>query len=452
MTTFYPSVFRPKFAAASGVFKKPFADAWWFGGRDRIDGYSPSLFLDIINDRYSVNNTETTLASLITVTSAAGKRYIGPNGFEKVALANERRIDYSYGVGELQLVGGYTQQIWPSRAKLGFWYRNEAVYDSAQTMISCRGDTIEKIVPTGATGLKFIRPCNTSATISYVAGTTYTFSFDIFIPPTDGGTGNIILESPNSTAFDAAAFGSTVQNTINVRAGTYTGGLSNITIRRIGPMFRVTKTAVASGTIVSLGFPQIFWSIYGPSTGDGTSGFFIDRSLTHIGTAELPYVESVGATVAVTGDTCQLSTEAYNVLAGASGAVAARGVYPVTAVASARLIAYGGFQIVGPRAGSNTQAENFNGTSAVYASAGSGNWLTGFGAVGSWDAGNRSIVFNGGTVTNDANGRGTQSAIFIGPQTGMQAGQIIRLRQLVGWNLPTIGTNAQLQAQARLVS
>lgn len=376
--------------------------------------------------------------------------YASPYIPTKGLAASTPRIDYSYGVGELQLVGAYTQEVWPSRHSLGTWQRNEISVDNAQTMISISGDSIPKYVPTVATGLKFCSPRNVGSTMTYNVGTAYTFSIDIISPKTDGGSGNIILETPNGTAFDAATWGNTAQNTINIRNGTYSGGFAGVNIRRIGSMFRVTKTVVASGTISSAAFPQVYWNIYGPSTGDGVSGFFIDRSLVHIGSAELPYVESISAPVTVTGDTCTLTTAAYNVLAGTSGAVAARGVYPVTAIASSRLVAYGGFHIVGPRTGNLTQAENFNGTTAVYASAASGNWPTGFGAVGSWNAGNRSIVLNGGTVTNDANGRGAQTVITIGPQTGMQAGQFIRLRQLVGWNLADIGTNAQLQAQARL--
>ena len=162
------------------------------------------------------------------------------------------------------------------------------------------------------------------------------------------------------------------------------------------------------------------------------------------------WIPTTTATVTRTADTCPLTTEAFGVLSVSAGAVAVRGIYPSTAIASSRLLSYGGYHIVGPRINTTTQAENYNGTSPVYATAGSGTWATGFGVSASWNAGNRSICFNGGTVTNDANGRGSQTSGYIGPQSGLQAGQVIRLRQLVVWSLSDIATNAQLQAQARL--
>ena len=47
---------------------------------------------------------------------------------------------------------------------------------------------------------------------------------------------------------------------------------------------------------------------------------------------------------------------------------------------------------------------------------------------------------------------GSRAAVYLGPNGGLVAGQILRVRQLVGWTLADRPSSAGIQAQARLAT
>lgn len=414
---------------------------WWNDAANNIDAVAPTLFADQKNNRYMLNGVPVAASDIYTVSSAAGSTYINQNGVMQTAGANTLRVDYTNGVGELLAEGAATNLILNSNNLVsgGGWSVINATRATGPTFIDGTSSYCE--IATSTSGNPRVQQSITLVISSVLvlstivrAGTAPRFSLCIH----NGGGGAV-----QGAKFDISGAGaifttsaSTTASIVKLPNGDYfvqtsfTTGVANPSVV-VGPDDGVSGLVFPSGTTSGL-------TIY-------TCGVQAE-----VGTVATSLIPTAGSTVTRTADTITLTAAAYTVLSGTSGAVAARGVYPALAAASSRLVAYGSTHLIGPRTGTLTQAENFNGTSSVFASAGSGTWPVAFGTVASWNAGNRSICFNGGTVTNDANGRGTAAAITIGPSSGMQAGQIIRLQQLVGWTLTTIGTNAQLQAQARV--
>lgn len=381
---------------------------------NRIDGVRPSLFADVRNERYSLNGRRVALNSILAVTAAAGKTFVARDGSLKIAGANTPRVCYRNGKAQLRLEGDATNFI---------TYSNDlsnAVWAKSDFGTGAGIPTVELF--SGVAGDK---------------DAVWRVTFPTCVSPQQSS-----LEHAGGTGVSLIRTGS-----IEVRADApCTLALRVQTSESIINITTQWQRFSGQGTAA---IQRVLGIKVRPASGTSTSAVvYVRRGQVEDG-GLTSYIHNDTIETTRTADICQLTAAAFTVLNGTQGAVVARGTYPITPIASSRLIAYGGFHLAGPRTGTVNQAENFNGTTAVFATASTGTWAGGFGVAAAWDAANRSLVMGGGTVTNDANGRGSQSAIYIGPQTGMQTNQVIELEQLVGWNLPAIATNAQLQAQAR---
>ena len=61
-------------------------DAWWLRPEHIVDGVAPGFFADILNRRSALGGAAVSLASLLTVTAAAGKTYLDGGGVLRWSL------------------------------------------------------------------------------------------------------------------------------------------------------------------------------------------------------------------------------------------------------------------------------------------------------------------------------------------------------------------------------
>lgn len=392
---------------------------WWLNPANQMDGVNPDLFADPTGMRYMLNQREVTAADIFALSSAAGKTYVDASGVLRTAGVNEVRVDYSSGVGEILFEGAATNKM-----------------------------TIFNASPTSTAGL--IREGDAAATITLVNDTAALTAAGINI-----GNGNVyLLDNTAGVGVAAATVNVECGNTNQHAMSAYARCEGQGSIRRnaIGATIQLINnqsTYIRIGGVVT---PAAATNRLSMNVTAGGRLWFILPNLVEA-TSVTSTIITAGSATTRTADIVPLTAAARAVLAGgAGGAVAARGVYPVLPISGSRIVGFStlDFLLAGPNA-SNTQAQAFANAIGLNAPAGSGLLSTGFGMVNSYGSSGRRLCLNGGTVVGDANIiDGTDLAsVFIGPSTGMQAGQVIRLRQLVGWTLADRASAAAVQAQAR---
>ena len=401
-----------------------FDDLFWLAPQNRVDGVAPLLFADARNNRYSLNNQFVRASDIFALSSAAGKTYIDASGVLRTAGANELRVDHSNGVPEALFEGGFTDFI-TQREDISSTAWAAAALPNPSPATPNQG-----IAPNGNNVATLMSPSSFSPhrralITALTAGATYTASIWVKRAPTGSAT----------------HFRLTANNTSVWLAGATRKVLLTDTWQRVTMTWSNINTANA---YVHIGART--------DTGSDDSDCFGDvlvwGAQAVAGPIAMSNVSTGVGVVAVTADICPLTVAARGVLLGSAGAVAARAVYPVNTIANSRLITLGSNSMITPSSGL-VQSFTNNGTTSLVANTGSGSWASGAGGSVSWGGSGRRIAMNGGAVVEDAGTIGAGSTIHVGPSTGMQAGQIIRLRQLVGWTLADRASAAAVQAQAR---
>jgi hypothetical protein len=84
----------------------PIVGNWWDEPEHLMDGVSPNLFSAPNLGLYMLNGNAVSPQDIFALSSAAGKTYVDASGVLRTAAANEVRVDYSSGVGELLFEGG----------------------------------------------------------------------------------------------------------------------------------------------------------------------------------------------------------------------------------------------------------------------------------------------------------------------------------------------------------
>ncbi len=412
-----------------------FGRDFWLQPQHLVDGIAPGFFVDAIG-QYMLNNQLVLPNAIFNLSSASGKTYIDASGVLRTAAANDIRRDFSSGVSEILFeglateVGQYTNTF--SNA---LWSKDTA------TVTPNAG-----ISPTGENNAwKLVANAGYNYSASNASVLSRFFSFTGALP----WVWSIFVKAAELTQFRFRNNWTGGVTTINLTLTTNTA--NSIYVGNGWHLCYVIYTPATTST------NGISFRPFAAGTADGVGGVLI-YGANHVQASALTsYIHNDGAGSMVrTADIIPFTTAAQDVLRGAGGAVAVRAVIPVSPVNNFRLVgasaATGGPHLVGPTMGSFIQAENWNSTAALTATrGGSTNWNSagGAGACVSYGASGRNLCMSGGTVVSNSGLVNIGTTITIGNPFGLQDGQVVRLRQLVGWTLPNRATDAAVQAQAR---
>lgn len=426
---------------------------WWTTAGNRLDGMRPGFFADFLNLRYALgNNGGKTLADLVSVSNASAIRtYVDQTGARQVAQPNSPRIDWSSGLPELLLEGAATN--------LCAYGWNLPIWGGPNITLTDTG--LAGLLP-GEKFYKLTRAVNLNAYKSITMSTPIAIGQKVRLKARlktdDNGYGCLRL---------AGSYPDRVDAVINLATGAVAyAGATNYA----APV--ITVTPVASGeydvelqtTVVNSACNQI---IIGPSTAASgvwegmnlpAASCFITGVQVEVGVEKIgSYISTNGSAVTRPADLCQLTAAAAAVLQGAGMAVAWRGRLP-SKLTSEHMIAFpAGTLALARNSLADDQTSSWNGAAGVASgSAASDRLSTGFGAVfGAGAAGTAMGLSSSGAAVLGAltlSSYGSRSSIFIGPTGGLAAGQIIRLRQLVGWALSDRPSTGGVEAQARIAA
>ena len=421
-----------------------------------MDGVAPLLFADPLNARYVLNNQFVQPSDIFALSSAANKTFATSNGGVGIAGANELRIDHSSGVPEILYEGSGVNGI-----------RNPRMEGAVLGTIGSGGQFPTNMgisgIPSGITGQ--IIGTGVENGISYfdlrLFGTFNTTSgFNIRLETLNGisaangqtWTLSHYIARLSGTSFGVIRYQVVMCDGANNDIGNVFAGSTNISTDLTSAMRVFGGTVTLNQAATAFISPRLELGHAAGTTIDVVLRFGFSQ-IEQNSTRTSFMLPPVGAPAAAirTADTIPLTAAARAGLLSGAGAVAARAVYPVTAVAGGRIVSLAANALIGPTAPMNL-AGMFNGTTGLDGITGGGNWnaSNGAGACATWGVSGRRIAMNGGTVASDALAVGAGSTVHIGPNTGLQAGQIIRLRQLVGWTLSDRASAAAVQAQARI--
>jgi hypothetical protein len=177
-----------------------------------------------------------------------------------------------------------------------------------------------------------------------------------------------------------------------------------------------------------------------------TMSFDVAFPQVEVGSVATSWISTAAAAVTRTADLIQLTTTAAAVLRGSGAAVAWRGSTATSATGRILLGDVSGAKLLGSDATTASTLVSQVHTIASSALPGSVGACLGWGASGTIGAD------LGSTPTATSGLTTTPTAVFVGPSGGLVAGQILRLRQLVGWSLADRPTASGVQAQARLAA
>ena len=422
---------------ASGAYivrsRGRFDDLFWLAPENRLDGISPFLFVDPRNNRYSLNNQFVKVSDILALSSATGKSYVDANGVLRFAGSNEVRIDNSTRRSRILLEGpdtsitGNTNNFSDAQ-----WAKDDA------TVIPNAG-----IGPDGTNNAwKLVA----NAGYDYTSGNATVLSRFISVTGSLPWVWSIFVKAAELTQFRFR--------------NNWTGSFTTVDL--------TATTDTANSVYVGNGWHRCFliytppststngisYRPFGPGTADGVGGVLIYGGNIVQSNVLSSYIEgATGSAVTRTADICPFTVAARTPLLTGAGAVAGRARFAITGL-NFRLVGGGGSgtqrHIVGPTNAAD-RAETWNNSASINALTGGGLWtsLNGAGACSSWGPSGRRIAMNGSATTDDANLAG-YTDVTLGTSTGLLAGQVMYVDQIVGWTLSDRASAAAVQAQARI--
>lgn len=396
----------------------------WALAAHLVDGVRPGFFIDVLNSRYALGGAARSLADLLTVTNASAIRtYIDQSGVMQTAAANTPRIDWSSGGRELLLEGAATNYAIRSED-----FAHSAWNTNSGVPIITGGET----APTGAT----------TAQLFTVGASGFQFRYQSFGGMTSG------------VATAVSIWARTQSGTYSFRLRAHNASSTNV---YVSPVLTATTTwqrfsfaftpSATEALNIGLDFRP---GVVSGATGAGACIFW--GAQVELGSVATSYIPTTGSAVTRTADLCQLSASAAAVLQGAGAAMAFRGGAPVIPSTSQPLI--GGPTtsrlLYLPSSGSGIPyMDNSIGHALGVTETSPLDIRAAFGWGGS---GQRGASW-GGPARADARILGVAvSSLWLGGNSGLLSGQIIRVRQIVGWSLPDRPSAAGVQAQARAAS
>jgi hypothetical protein len=421
---------RLLFTAAVPWFRRP--EHW-------LDGVAPGFIADIITGRHALSGRAATFADLFSVTAAAGKTYVDSGGVLRTTAANTPRLDYTSGVAELLLEGVATNLCtYSDDPTNGNW-----TVDSMTVGAAPNGWWQVRETTGAATFHRIYRNGNAGA---LTAGTTYCVSARVakagrrYV-----GFRGIFVASSGSVVFDLDTAAVAYRSSTTTAAG--------ITRLPDGSFLIFATWAAASSAQLSVGVMS-YASVPTDDAvqsfvGDSAQGFNFRFLQVEAGGVPTSYIPTAGTAVTRTADLCQLTPAAAAVLQGA-GAVAWRGNAP-TLIASQQLLGLSGWALLRAAQSSPVTllADGYSSGALAIADVFPGQVNVCFG----WGTSGRRAAQAGNPVVQDALLLDKSRAqVFLGSSSGLVSGQIIRLRQLVGWPLADRPSAAGVQTQARIAA
>ncbi len=435
------------FVGVSPVWGLVDNNSWWGASEHLLDGTAPSFFADAINGRYMLNGLACSAADIFALSSAAGKTYIDAGGVLRIAGLNELRFNSFGGIMELMIEGDTTNQLQRSEEIGNAYWAKTAVTPNDDVAIApdltLTADNIVEDTSASTHGFNRVNILSVSSGQVWCAsifakpngrqrlrlqfghiGRAYRCLFDLT------GAGDVVGSDAATGYIERLANGwYRCEVVASISGGTLP---SNI--------FFEAQLADLTNTVTSVSY-----------TGDGVSGMLLWgtqlEQLTSVSARASSYVKAVSAAATRTADICPFTSAANAIIGGASGAVAVRGLWPVRNASIMIARSSSGVRILGPSS-SATQAQTQPNDLTV--NAGTGDWNTGAGACLSWGASGRHLAMGGGTLGADANLIATGTGTHLGNSTGIPAGQVFRVRQVVGWAVSDRASGAAVQAQARV--
>lgn len=416
---------------------------WWRRSEHLLDGVAPGLFVDIAGRRYVVGGAAVALASVLGITSGAGKTYCDADGSLKTANANEARIDWRNGAAELLLEGSATNLCTYSTDPTNAAWALIGTTKTAGQADLFGGTSAALISTTAVAAQAAIVPG--SSVVSYVSGTTYTAS--CFLRAGTQSLVQLILPNPQFSGvyvnFDLAT------GTV----GTASGATGTISAHRNG-FYRVSITAACTTTGTSYALGVAFVTSLSSSrfpTVTLSSDFYIMGPQIEAGAVATSYIPTTGAAATRATDLCQLTAGAAAAIQGASAAVAWRGTIPV-AQSGQQIVGLGdGLNLIRATTTPNTRVAIFNATSGLALGVGTDVIPGALGLCAGWGASGARLAVNG-TAASAAQTNAWPTTVYLGASSGLSTGQVLRLRQLVGWALTDQPSAAGAILQARLAA
>lgn len=398
------------------------AVSWWTTEAHRLDGVVPGFVLDVLGGRHMLGGVSATMSDLVVnanTTTAATR--LDASGALVACASGELRTDHASGAPELLLEGSLTNKV-ACRKHNPVDTSNLTPSGDAAAILSVVDDTAA-LAAAGLLGLcsngKVYRLDNSAGTSSALAscsgstGNTNTHSFGAFVRSVNGGTVGVFC-------------GVSDQSSLITKTGPTFALLKNEGVVPEGAGASLCVKASA-GAVVHFVLPQLVEATVFGSVIPGETLAAVTR----------------------TADLVQLAAAATATLSGTGAALAWRGNVPV---------AVPGGMLFGKGSSSNSLREGLGSPAQVVLT--SDNAGIGGAYLPNLFPGNVGIAFGFGPSGRIvAAGGGVQSdttvmtyagsPLYIGQQTGLAAGQILRIRQLVGWSLSDRPSSAAIQIQAR---
>lgn len=413
---------------------------WWRRPEHLLDGVAPGLFVDIVGRRCVLGGAAAPLASVMGVTSGAGKTYCDADGTIKTAGANEARIDWSGGAAELLLEGAATNLM----------VRSAQLDDVGWTKLRITVDQDAATAPDGTVTADGMVEDATTAShaeqqfVSFTSGTTYTLS--VYVKPAGRSIAWLYLPA---TAFGS---GNAYFNLTTGAVGTNVGAVTATMTPLAGGWWRcaISKTATATAA-GSVGFGAAATDGVSSYAGASLACLYAWGAQLEAGAVATSYIPTSGSAVTRPTDLCQLTAGAAAAIQGASAGIAWRGTIPV-ALTGQQIVGLGdGLNLIRATNSPNTRVAIFNAASALALGVGTDVIPGAIGLCAGWGASGTRLRVNGGGASA-AQTNSWPTTVFIGASTGLATGQVLRLRQLVGWTLTDQPSAAGVVAQARLAA
>lgn len=416
---------------------------WWLRAEHQLDGVAPSFFLSPKSQRHAVNNRAASLAEMVNVqNNSAIRTYIDKDGVLQTAPANTPRIDWSFGYPRLLLEGAATnfaENSGNNGAVVGVIGAGGALPSNFTVNTSTAGLMFEVTAKGSTGGVPWteirISGTNNSGGNAYpdpspnnrpaaAVGETWSYSFYASLVagalPASSGAGKL------SVAEYSAANSYISASDNNIKISTW---------KRYSHSRTFTNATVAK----SRGFLSL--QILPGETVDFTfriGGLQLEKS-----PAPTSLIHTTGTVLTRTADLATLHSSARVMTAWAW-----RGYVP-SLMADQRLL--NGVDGAILRSSSVTPPNLFfDGTSgnsvqvAANAIPGEIGFCGGWGPTARRASNNGSVAVESSQVTDR-----DRTTMYIGKNSGLQAGQVIYLDELVGWVLPDRPSAAGVQLQAR---
>lgn len=417
---------------------------WWGAPANLLDGYAPRMFLDFNSGKYEVQSAVSTLANSITVSNNSTIRtYFDKDGILRTAPANTTRITHRSGFAAALFEGAATNYIRHAAlagAVLGVVGSGGALPTDMSAPSPVGGDIVSTVVGTGTeNGMTYVdvritgQPTttrylnfSTNTTIPAVTGDKRVFSMwlRLLAGSVDNASDlNFTFAEKNSVGGNATGNQAT---TINIKS-TITSAARRVIARTMTaadcayvlPFLRIPASATPYDFTLRISMPQC-------EIGDIATSPIVTNGTVLTRTADLPVLHAS---------------------AGDMTAWAWRGYVPSLSVFQQLIGSTGGGYFISGSAGSEASIRLYGTNSGL----GFNNILPGDVAFcAGWGASGRRASNTAAAAVEDAVVPDrSRATMYIGPNTGLVAGQVIYLDELVAWVLPDRPSAAGVQSQAR---